>query len=708
MAEGRLDATRLVTSRFSTLVRKIAPTPFRSAGPDTWRRARLLVGFIAALALLNAVFGALLCATEGLNPKTWTLLWVTVGYGMVFGLLRATGSVAIAGHTLCSVGLLGVVALGIFSPGSELPALVWCVPVPLIALFVIGRRAGVAWAVVSSALVFAFQVALPTGLELQPPPGGAWMVALSTVALIAVVTLLGGFFEAERQRTEGTLLRTQKHFRALIERSPAGIAVHQNGRFLFVNPSLSEQLGHSEPAALVGKTLRELAHPDAQAAVQAFLDGSQTDDNNAVAEWRCPVKGENHEFEWMAGPEVVFDEEVARIVVGRDVSTRKQMESRLRVAERMASLGTLAAGVGHELSNPLSFVVANLEFITRNLLPLTSGAPADGVNELQEAAREAFAGSQRMQEIVGELKVFGSPNSATPLRANVISALESAVDLAWTQIRHRAQLIRDYSPVPEVRAQPPRLTRIFLNLLVNAAQALPEDSSELGEIRLGVHTDAEGDAVVVVTDNGEGVDETLVGRVFDPFFTTKDVGQATGLGLSVCHTLVSALGGHIEFESEAGRGTTVRVTLPAAATLEQAAPVRRPADGTDPRRYLIVDDEPFVLRALKRSLRDYDVVEARSAREALELLYADREIGVVLCDLMMPGMSGMELYHQVKERIPGLEERMVFMTGGAFSTGAREFIKNVPNPILEKPFSDKDLQDAVAKLKYNAQVSLVS
>ena len=236
---------------------------------------------------------------------------------------------------------------------------------------------------------------------------------------------------------------------------------------------------------------------------------------------------------------------------------------------------------------------------------------------------------------------------------------------------------------------------MFLNLLLNAAHAIPEGATERNEIRVSTRTDARGFAVVEVRDSGTGIAPDIQARIFDPFFTTKSSGEGTGLGLWICSGILSALGGDIRVESEIGRGSTFRVTLP-PVTIE--APGVTPARGVPEAeaqggRMLIVDDEPMILGALRRSFAsDYHVTCVGDGRKALDRLRAGERYDVILCDLMMPEMTGMELFTELGKMAPDQQERVVFVTGGAFTPRAREFLERVPNARVEKPIDFQNLR----------------
>jgi two-component system, cell cycle sensor histidine kinase and response regulator CckA len=252
---------------------------------------------------------------------------------------------------------------------------------------------------------------------------------------------------------------------------------------------------------------------------------------------------------------------------------------------------------------------------------------------------------------------------------------------------------------------------VFINLLVNAAQSFPEGRTERNEIRVLTGTLPDGRALAEVHDTGPGIPPEILGRIFDPFFTTKAVGVGTGLGLSICHGIVTGLGGELTVQSDAQSGTVFRVVL-AAAPVVTAAETKlavsvRPHPGGHA-SVLIVDDDPMVARTLARVLRGHEITVTTNGREALELLMTGRRFDVILCDLMMPVMTGMELHAQLGEKLPHLVESIIFLTGGAFTPAGRTFLDTVTNECLEKPFDARNLRAVVqrtARLRIAAVVT---
>jgi CheY-like chemotaxis protein/anti-sigma regulatory factor (Ser/Thr protein kinase) len=364
------------------------------------------------------------------------------------------------------------------------------------------------------------------------------------------------------------------------------------------------------------------------------------------------------------------------------------MQRRLAIADRMASAGTLAAGVAHELNNPLAFVRANLEYLLETLrLPLGS--------EEQQALFEARAGAVRMQEIVRGMKLFSRIEEETVGPVALDAVIGSAVRLAQNEIRHRARLELAVENVPPVSGSEARLAQVFVNLLVNAAQAIPVGAADANRIRVSARQHGDS-ALVEIADTGCGIPPEVLRRIFDPFFTTKPVGVGTGLGMAICHGIITGLGGQISVESEQGRGTRVRVVLPLHPEVAPSEPTRKPAAVPVRGRILVIDDEPFVTRAVRRALEPLgEVVTLNEARRAIDLLDAERPFDVILCDLMMPEMTGMELYETLARCRPELARRMIFMSGGAFTANARGFLERFPEARVDKPFEVDALRTIV-------------
>jgi PAS domain S-box-containing protein len=374
----------------------------------------------------------------------------------------------------------------------------------------------------------------------------------------------------------------------------------------------------------------------------------------------------------------------------RDITARKQLEARLRISDRMASVGMLAAGVAHEINNPLAYVLANVNFA---LDELRRGAmPSD---ELITALGEAQVGAERVRVIVRDLKSFSHQGDDARVPVDVHKVLQAALSMAGNEIRHRAQLVRQLDPVPDVLATEGRLGQVFLNLLVNAAQAIPPGAVDRNEIRVCTRAVA-GKVIITIQDTGPGIPSGILARIFEPFFTTKDVGVGTGLGLAICQGIVHGMGGQLEVETEVGKGSRFSVILqPTSLDEIVPEPVASPMLQIK-RRVLVIDDEALVGSAVRRILGSaHEVVVATTARAALERIGAGEQFDVLLCDVMMPAMTGIELFHDLQRNHPREAARTIFMTGGAFTDGAMQFLDTVGNARLDKPFDPDALRRLV-------------
>jgi signal transduction histidine kinase len=390
-------------------------------------------------------------------------------------------------------------------------------------------------------------------------------------------------------------------------------------------------------------------------------------------------------------------------------SEHQNLEVRLAQTDRLASVGTLAAGVAHQINNPLAYVLLNLGYVTEEMHKLLCDrtlAVGEGANievrarEVLLALEHARDGAERIRDIVWSLKTFSRPEREACVLLDVTRVLDAALAMVHDEIRRRATVVKNYAAeVPEVFANEARLGQMFLNLVLNAVQALPEERVLSNQIHVAVRPLGADRIAVEVGDNGVGIPSQVRGRIFEPFFSTKPVGVGSGLGLSICHGVVTSLGGTLTFESEVGKGTVFRVELPTATvgTPGAIAPGSRrdgfEADGlTSPAivrrsRFLVVDDEPIVCSSLARLLaKEGDVFTATSAGHALALIREGQRFDVLLCDLMLPGMDGPALHENIRTIDPPQAERMVFMTGGAFTERARGFLETVENQRLNKPF----------------------
>jgi two-component system cell cycle sensor histidine kinase/response regulator CckA len=506
---------------------------------------------------------------------------------------------------------------------------------------------------------------------------------------------------SSRAATSQALRQSEKRFLDLVDGAPDGVAILRGPIMVYLNARAAKLLGLENAQLGLGRVITDFLHPDdRERAATRIRKLIQTGGLDERAEYRSiDGRGEEHTVEISSIP-IEYQGGPAVLAFARDVTERKRMEIKLLEADRLTALGVLSAGVAHEINNPLAYVLLNLEYLKREL-PKAASDPAR-IESLMVRVQDACHGADRVASIVRDLRTFARGEETARQPVSLETVIEAAVNIAYPEIRTRARLERRYQTVPAVDGNAGRLEQVFLNLLLNATQAFEEGTDEaVNSIRVSLRS--EGDQVVAeVADNGPGIPAELLGRIFDPFFTTKPVGVGTGLGLPICRGIVQTHGGEITVDSKPGSGAIFTLTFPASklSPIMPRKSDRLPADGVDTRergRVLVVDDESVVAHTLKVLLQgEHDLVVAQSGAEALELLQQEgpsaASYDVILCDLMMPGMTGMELFEVLRREYPVLSKRVVFMTGGVSMMRVAEFLESVPNAKFEKPFDIAELR----------------
>jgi len=417
------------------------------------------------------------------------------------------------------------------------------------------------------------------------------------------------------------------------------------------------------------------------------------------ADWSNSGVPSEKSFHLIFEPIVTGAREVEAIwCLAFDVSETVELEHKLRSAERMSSLGEMAAGIGHEINNPLAYSLLNLDLLTDRLAG-QFGSRETIPDQVRELLRKSIDGLDRVRDIVKGLKAFSRQDESSVEPLDICEPLEYAVNFTANEVRHRAQVFTAYADVPRVLANSGRLIQVFTNLLVNAAQALDIGKANENTIRIQVGCE-ENRVYVDIEDSGCGIPAHLLSRVFEPFYTSKPVGVGTGLGLSICHGIVNSFGGEIQITSEVGRGTRVRVLFP--VTEVQPVVVRAPVTAQDfvsaRKRILVIDDDKSLRDVIATALeKEHDVVALESAVEALSHLDEAEPYDWVICDVMMPAMTGMEFFETIRARGTGFEKKIILMTGGAFTPKVRAWMDGLANPKLEKPFRIRQLKELLDK-----------
>jgi two-component system cell cycle sensor histidine kinase/response regulator CckA len=491
---------------------------------------------------------------------------------------------------------------------------------------------------------------------------------------------------------------------------PDPIACVHGGLLTYVNKALVQYLGYGSARDFEGHAVLDFIHPDdrkltAERMDAALLGGMpnpalerkllRRDGTMVTAEVSSAVYGTG--------------DSASLVIVLRDV-TRRALRTETILNDR-SSLSTLAAGIAHEINNPLAYLMTNLEFAgeeisrTRRLLSASGAGLAQipggqslmlsvpRLMEVEESLSDALGGAERVRQIVKNLRMLSRDESVRIQPLDLATAVDASLEIMANEIRHRAKLVRQAQDTPLVEVNQTQLCQVLVNILTNAVQAIEKGTAQENEIKIVTGTDARGWAFVEIRDTGVGISPDVADRMFDLFFTTKPQGTGQGLGLSISHALVNGMGGEIFAGHNGPRGATFRVSLPPAALRTSKA---EPA--LTKRRILIVDDEAGICSSLRRILgTPYETETTTRAFEALELIRSGERYDLILCDLMMPDLTGMELHRELQKLAPDQADRMIFLTGGAFTPGAREFLEETKNLRVDKPFNKEALRALVAE-----------
>ncbi|MBL4637600.1 MAG: response regulator [Kofleriaceae bacterium] len=396
-------------------------------------------------------------------------------------------------------------------------------------------------------------------------------------------------------------------------------------------------------------------------------------------------------------------------------------------ADRLASIGQLAAGVAHEINNPTAFLLTNLTLLQEHIGVLerafdllrneaktkfggyergyvndlmTELGVAHSVAESKDMLIDNLVGIDRIRTISNDLKNFSriERDDAEWIQLNEVA--NAACKMVFNEIRHRAHLVMNLGTLPTIAGDRSKLTQVLVNVLINAAHSIEEGATDKNTITLSTEY-LSNKIVLTVQDTGCGISEEDQARVFEPFFTTKPRGVGTGLGLVLAAETIRKHRGTISITSELGQGTTFEMSIPTDTGLiaKQLLPETEETGETSTHRakILIVDDELLLRKAFRRMLQgSHDISEAADGQEALALITANPTFfDVVLCDIMMPEFDGLKLYAALETIAPDLRDRVVFISGGAFTDRTSEFVSTTDALILEKPIAGKQLLEAV-------------
>jgi len=486
-------------------------------------------------------------------------------------------------------------------------------------------------------------------------------------------------------RAETALRESEQRFRTVVQGAPDGVAILRGPIILYLNPRAARLLGLTQPEDGYGRPISEFLHPE-DAAIAGERIGSLMR-TGAPLDGAFEYRSRSHDGRELtveiSSILIDFDGGRAVLAFARDVTERKAMQARLAQADRLAALGMLSAGVAHEINNPLAYALLNIELMMRDL---EKGGDIDRT-QLLTRLREARHGGERVATIVRDLKSFAREDDNVRWPVELGTVLDSALNVVGSEITKRGRVARRFSNVPAVEGIAARLEQVFVNLLLNAAQALPEGAVAQNEVSVAAEHDADF-VRITVSDTGVGMTEEVMKRIFDPFFTTKPAGVGTGLGLPICQGIVTAHGGTLEVSSDPGKGSTFTVKLKRYKGDFRSREQSPSTPGVTGGRILVIDDDVAVGRTLRHALEEeHEVTVVVNAADALKALESPEgaSFDAILCDLLMPGMTGAELFTIARRDLPDLASRFIFMSGGYWAQG--EASPTGSQPVLEKPFN---------------------
>ncbi len=487
---------------------------------------------------------------------------------------------------------------------------------------------------------------------------------------------------ARRRQAEQALRRSQDDLQRAIQSIPVVVIIHHQGKIIYCNPASVTALGRTHAHELCGQPLAQMIHPEDRTAL------SFTSTHHTLSEVRLVrPNGEILTLELIQSQPIKFEGQAAQMLVANDVTERKKMQAQLLLNERMASVGTLAAGVAHEINNPLAYVLGNLTYLSEELIQCPTQDARFTAPQLQEyrtTLAEALDGARRVSDIIDNLKMFARTDDAWVGPVDVNKLLEVALNVTQSQSKYNIEIRRRFGKLPHAKGNHARMGQVFLHLILNALQALEHTENQPRILSVSTALCQEH-IVVQITDNGVGIPPKDISRVFDPFFTTRPVGLRTGLGLFVCHSTITSIGGTISVQSDPHQGTTFRIELPRDRIDIVPTRTEQTLGSSHLLNLLIVDDEPQIARTLERALHTHNVTRLSNPTLAIPTLQSEA-FDLIFCDLAMPNLSGYALYKHTLTHAPHNAARFVFLHNKHTPLSPEELALQAQHPFLAKPF----------------------
>lgn len=493
-----------------------------------------------------------------------------------------------------------------------------------------------------------------------------------------------------RRRRPDRAVMTTTHLLNLIENLPAAVFIWKDGREVLHNSRAAKMLRGDQQRT--GGLMNILSQVDRERVNEQLAAAQRGDAPESL------IARVNSRWLELSSGCIRADIGILVITMCWDISARRQLEMHLAAHDRMATIGTLAAGVAHEINNPMCFIQLNLELLREELPQIVDSAlrgdpgQIEKIREMMARLEETIAGTVRVQEVVSDLMVFSHTEAQEEVgSADLIGSIKLSMNLGRHRVKHTAELCLSGPEELMVRGQIGLLSQVFLNLIINSTDAIESSGISDGRINITVqqtHTHVE----ILVEDNGPGIPVQSITQIFQPFFTSKKAGEGSGLGLAISRNIINRFGGSISAEGSQDGGALFRVILPLPSASTASLP-RDTERATGRPRLLIVDDEVMLLRALQRGLSaDFEVITAQSGRQAIELVAEGMRPDLILLDVMIPDLDGAEVFSRLGTQAPELQGRIMLMTGGAVTNATQQFLEQTPARIFQKPLKIKELR----------------
>ncbi len=571
----------------------------------------------------------------------------------------------------------------------------------------IGAVSLTAWSLGLKAAIAVFSLGWLLSARYVLAGAAASGVALDALEFVIASGIAVGVIWVVSFARDGSLrlARSEQNFRNSIDNSSVGISiVNRDGRLVYVNKSLLDFYGYASMADLRAVPLRDRFTPRSYAEHQERR--RRMDKENICSHSiELEIVRKDGVIRHLAAScnKVIWDGRQHALVTYQDITERKEaeenrraVEQKAQVASRLAAIGEMAAGMAHEINNPLTAIIGYADLVLEH-----EGVPED----VKEDIRLIADSGHRVADIVSRLLAFARQSKTVRICSDLNELIEGTLKMRQYALKTGGiEVERNFDPeLPPTTVDPLQLQQVFLNLIVNAEQAM-KSARGRGVLRIATSL-LPGDIIrLSFTDDGPGINPENIDKLFHPFFTTKPVGEGTGLGLSLSHGIVSQHDGALYCRSELGQGASFIIELPVSSESDEAAPAPQPpAAACDVHaRVLVIDDEDAIRAFISRSLAQlgHQVESTASAVEALAWLF-ERDYDAVILDIRMPGLSGIDIYHRLKERRPDLARRLIFITGDVMGGDVRRFFEDNQLHYLMKPFSKAEIASALCDLLPN-------